>query len=387
MATVTMKELLEAGVHFGHQVRRWNPKMKEYIFGERNGIYIIDLQKTQRMFKEAMKFITGLTGEGTTKTILFVGTKRQAQDAIKEEALRCNQFYINQRWLGGLLTNFQTIQKSIKRYKEIEAMQADGRIEQYAKKERLEIERERLALEKNLSGIKEMRKLPDAIFVIDTNKEEIAVKEANRLGIPVVAIVDTNCSPEGVDYVIPGNDDALRAVRLFSSRIADAIAEGQQLAQQKEAEEAAIAAEQAKASGVTVDIQQRQQRDRGERGDRGGRGRDRGRGDRGDRRGAGGPGAGGGRPEGGRSENRGDRGDRGPRRAAAAAAAPQALAQAAPASAAPVPTPAESPAPPVEVAPQPVELPTPVPAAAVETPAAPAPIQEAVQEANAAESA
>ncbi|MBK7600159.1 MAG: 30S ribosomal protein S2 [Acidobacteria bacterium] len=273
-----MKELLEAGVHFGHQVRRWNPKMKEYIFGERNGIYIIDLQKTQRMFKEAMKFLATLTGEGTNKTVLFVGTKRQAQDAIKEEALRCNQFYINQRWLGGLLTNFQTIQKSIKRYKDIEAMQADGRIEQYAKKERLEIERERLALEKNLSGIKEMKRLPDAIFVIDTNKEEIAVKEANRLGIPVVAIVDTNCTPEGVDYIIPGNDDALRAVRLFASRIADSIAEGQQLAQQKEAEEAAIAAEQAKASGVTVDIAQRQQRDRGERGGRG-----RGRGDRSER--------------------------------------------------------------------------------------------------------
>lgn len=359
MATVTMKELLEAGVHFGHQVRRWNPKMKEYIFGERNGIYIIDLQKTQRMFKEAMKFISSLAGEGTNKTILFVGTKRQAQDAIKEEALRCNQFYINQRWLGGLLTNFQTIQKSIKRYKEIEAMQADGRIEQYAKKERLEIERERLALEKNLSGIKEMRKLPDAIFVIDTNKEEIAVKEANRLGIPVVAIVDTNCSPEGVDYVIPGNDDALRAVRLFSSRIADAIAEGQQLAQQKEAEEAAMAAEQAKAGGVTVDIQQRQQRDRGERGDRGGRGRDRdrNRGDRGDRRGGGGAGAG------GRGENRGDRGDRGPRRAAAAAAGQ---------SPAPASTPAPVPAAPAEAAPivqQPVEVPVPVVA---EVPAAPA---------------
>ncbi|HMV83198.1 MAG TPA: 30S ribosomal protein S2 [Blastocatellia bacterium] len=365
MATVTMKELLEAGVHFGHQVRRWNPKMKEYIFGERNGIYIIDLQKTQRMFKEAMKFISGLAGEGTNKTILFVGTKRQAQDAIKEEALRCNQFYINQRWLGGLLTNFQTIQKSIKRYKEIEAMQADGRIEQYAKKERLEIERERQALEKNLSGIKEMRKLPDAIFVIDTNKEEIAVKEANRLGIPVVAIVDTNCSPEGVDYVIPGNDDALRAVRLFSSRIADAIAEGQQLAQQKEAEEAAIAAEQAKASGVTVDIQQRQQRDRGERGDRGGRGRDRDRnrgerGDRGDRRGPGGGG--------GRGDNRGDRGDRGPRRAAAAAAGGQ--------SQAPVPqAPAEAAA---SVAQPPVETPAPV---AAEVPAAP------VQEVGVAETA
>lgn len=282
MATVTMKELLEAGVHFGHQVRRWNPKMKEYIFGERNGIYIIDLQKTQRMFKEAMKFLSTLTGEGTDKTVLFVGTKRQAMDAIKEEALRCNQFYINQRWLGGLLTNFQTIQKSIKRYKEIEAMQADGRIDQYAKKERLQIERERLALEKNLSGIKEMKRLPSAIFIIDTNKEDIAVKEANRLGIPVVAVVDTNCTPEGIDYVIPGNDDALRAVRLFASRIADSIMEGQQLAQQKEAEEALAAAEQAKAGGG-----ESRQQERGERGERGGRGRDRdrdrGRGGRGGR--------------------------------------------------------------------------------------------------------
>jgi small subunit ribosomal protein S2 len=292
-----MKELLEAGVHFGHQVRRWNPKMKEYIFGERNGIYIIDLQKTQRMFKEAMKFLATLTSVGTDKTILFVGTKRQAQDAIKEEAIRCNQFYVNQRWLGGLLTNFQTIQKSIKRFKEIEAMQSDGRIEQYAKKERLQIERERLALEKNLSGIKEMKRLPDAIFVIDTNKEEIAVKEARRLGIPVVAVVDTNCTPEGVNYIIPGNDDALRAVRLFASRIADAILEGQQMAQQKEAEEAAMAAEQAKASGVTVEIAPRQQRERGERGGRG-RDRDRNRGDRrhrndrNERRGPGGPGGG-----------------------------------------------------------------------------------------------
>src|SRR5262245_13375592 len=277
-----MKELLEAGVHFGHQVRRWNPKMKEYIFGERNGIYIIDLQKTQRMFKEAIKFVTNMSGEGTSKTILFVGTKRQAQDAIKEEALRCNQFYVNQRWLGGLLTNFQTIQKSIKRFKEIEAMQADGRIEAYAKKERLQIERERLALEKNLSGIKEMKRLPDMLFVIDTNKEEIAVKEANKLGIPVVAVVDTNCTPEGVDYVIPGNDDALRAVRLFAARIADAILEGQQLAQQKEAEEAAIAAERRATEGVTVEFTPRQPRERGERGDRG-RGRDRGRGERGER--------------------------------------------------------------------------------------------------------
>jgi small subunit ribosomal protein S2 len=357
-----MKELLEAGVHFGHQVRRWNPKMKEYIFGERNGIYIIDLQKTQRMFKEAMKFVSNVSSEGTNKTILFVGTKRQAQDAIKEEALRCNQFYINQRWLGGLLTNFQTIQKSIKRYKEIEAMQADGRIEQYAKKERLEIERERQALEKNLAGIKEMRKLPDVIFIIDTGKEEIAVKEANRLGIPVVAIVDTNCSPEGVDYVVPGNDDALRAVRLFASRIADAIVEGQQLAQQKEAEEAAAAAEQAKVSGVTVDIQQRQQRERGERGGRG-RDRDRGRGERGDRRG-------GGRGEGGRGDHRGDRG---PRRAAAAAA-----------HAAPAPAPSEAPA--AAPAPEAAPLPAP-PVEAVETPAAPAPPVAEAAEASVAESA
>jgi small subunit ribosomal protein S2 len=287
LATVTMKELLEAGVHFGHQVRRWNPKMKEFIFGERNGIYIIDLQKTQRMFKEAMKFLTTLSSEGTNRTVLFVGTKRQAMDSIREEALRCNQFYINQRWLGGLLTNFQTIQKSIKRFKEIEAMQADGRIEQYAKKERLQIERERLALEKNLSGIKEMKRLPDAIFIIDTNKEEIAVKEANRLGIPVVAVVDTNCTPEGVRFVIPGNDDALRAVRLFTSRIADSILEGHQMAQQKEAEEAVSAAEQAKISGVAGDANRgSRDRDRGsrDRGDRGARDRDRGRlGDR-DRR-------------------------------------------------------------------------------------------------------
>lgn len=268
MATVTMKELLEAGVHFGHQVRRWNPKTKEFIFGERNGIYIIDLQKTQRMFKDAIKFVTDMTSQGTNRTVLFVGTKRQAQDAIRDEALRCSQYFINQRWLGGLLTNFATIQKSIKRLKEIEAMQADGRIEQFAKKERLHIDREREALEKNLSGIKDLKRLPDAIFVIDTNKEEIAVKEANRLGIPVIAVVDTNCSPEGVDFIIPGNDDALRAVRLFASRIADAVIEGQQIAQQKETEEAALQAEQAAASGQTAETA-RPRRERGERGERG----------------------------------------------------------------------------------------------------------------------
>ncbi len=355
MATVTMKELLEAGVHFGHQVRRWNPKMKEYIFGERNGIYIIDLQKTQRMFKEALKYVTSLSGEGSEKIFLFVGTKRQAQDAIKEEAIRCNQYYINQRWLGGLLTNFQTIQKSIKRYKEIEAMQADGRIDAYAKKERLQIERERLALERNLSGIKDMRRLPDAIFIIDTNKEEIAVKEAARLNIPVVAVVDTNCSPDGITQIIPGNDDALRAVRLFAARIADAIIEGQAVAQAKEAEEAAIRAEQ----GITEQAAPRGPRGGGDRDrrDRGPRGeRDRGdRGDRGERR----P-----RPAGDRPAGDRPMGDRGPRRDARPAPVPTAAAPVA----APAVAPAEAAAP-VE-APVPVEnapVPTAPMAAVVET--------------------
>ena len=229
MASVTMKELLEAGVHFGHQVRRWNPKMKEYIFGERNGIYIIDLQKTQKMFRDAIQFVTNLVAEDRGKTVLFVGTKRQAQDAIREEAERAGMFYVNQRWLGGLLTNFQTVQKSIKRLKDLEAMQTDGRYEKMTKKERIKLDRERESLNKNLSGIKTMSRLPDAVFIIDVRKEEIAVAEANRLGIPVVAVVDTNCSPDGIDYVIPGNDDALRAVRLFASRIADAVLEGQQM--------------------------------------------------------------------------------------------------------------------------------------------------------------
>jgi len=229
LVTVTMKELLEAGVHFGHQVRRWNPKMKEYIFGERNGIYIIDLQKTQKMFREALQYVTNMVAEDRGKTILFVGTKRQAQDAVREEAERANQFYVNQRWLGGLLTNFQTVQKSIKRLKDLEAMQTDGRYEKLTKKERIKLDRERQGLEKTLSGIKGMTRLPDSVFVIDVRKEEIAVAEANKLGIPVIAVVDTNCSPEGVDYVIPGNDDALRAVRLFASRIADAVLEGQQM--------------------------------------------------------------------------------------------------------------------------------------------------------------
>ncbi len=225
-----MKELLEAGVHFGHQVRRWNPKMKEFIFGERNGIYIIDLQKTQRMFREAITFVTNIIAEDKGKTVLFVGTKRQAQDAIREESEKCGQYYVNQRWLGGLLTNFQTVQKSIKRLKDLEAMQTDGRYEKLTKKERIKLDRERESLNKNLSGIKSMTRLPDCVFIIDVKKEEIAVAEANRLGIPIVAVVDTNCSPEGIDYVIPGNDDALRAVRLFASRISDAIIEGNQIA-------------------------------------------------------------------------------------------------------------------------------------------------------------
>jgi small subunit ribosomal protein S2 len=244
-----MKELLEAGVHFGHQVRRWNPKMKEYIFGERNGIYIIDLQKTQRMFRDAIGFVTNAIAEDRGKTVLFVGTKRQAQDAVREEAERSGQYYVNQRWLGGLLTNFQTVQKSIKRLKDLEAMQTDGRYEKLTKKERIKLDREREGLNKNLSGIKAMSRLPDIVFIIDVRKEEIAVAEANRLGIPIVAVVDTNCSPEGIDYVIPGNDDALRAVRLFASRIADSILEGQQIATEggvaAQAEEDQVAAGEA----------------------------------------------------------------------------------------------------------------------------------------------
>ncbi len=224
-----MKELLEAGVHFGHQVRRWNPKMKEYIFGERNGIYIIDLQKTQKLFRDALNYVTESLTERPNQKVLFVGTKRQAQDAIKEEAERCGQFYINNRWLGGLLTNFDTVKKSINKLKEIETMREDGRFEMLTKKERLGLDREYEKLMKNLSGIKDMNGMPDMMFIIDVRKEDIAVKEANRLDIPIVAVVDTNCSPEGIDHVIPGNDDALRAIRLFASRIADAILEGKQI--------------------------------------------------------------------------------------------------------------------------------------------------------------
>jgi small subunit ribosomal protein S2 len=224
-----MKELLEAGVHFGHQVRRWNPKMKEYIFGERNGIYIIDLQKTQKLFRDALNYVSESLSQRPNQKVLFVGTKRQAQEAIKEEAERCGQYYVNNRWLGGLLTNYQTVQRSIKKLKDIETMREDGRFELLTKKERLKLDREHEGLMKNLAGIKDMGGPPDMMFIIDVRKEDIAVKEANRLDIPIVAVVDTNCSPEGIDHVIPGNDDALRAIRLFASRIADAIIEGKQI--------------------------------------------------------------------------------------------------------------------------------------------------------------
>jgi small subunit ribosomal protein S2 len=225
---ISMKELLEAGVHFGHQTKRWNPKMKEYIFGERNGIYIIDLQKTLKLFKDAMRYVGDMAAQG--KTVLFVGTKRQAQEAIAEEATRAGQYYINQRWLGGLLTNMTTVQKSIKRLKELDAMAEEGTWAGRAKKEVIRLERERKHLNLNLAGIKDMRGLPDVMFVIDSNKEGIAVEEAKKLGISVVAVVDTNCDPDKVDYVIPGNDDALRAIRLFTTKIADAVVEGRQLA-------------------------------------------------------------------------------------------------------------------------------------------------------------
>lgn len=228
MPSISMKELLEAGVHFGHQTKRWNPKMKEYIFGERNGIYIVDLQKTLKLFKDAMRFVAEMAAQN--KTVLFVGTKRQAQEAIAEEATRCEMYYVNNRWLGGLLTNWSTAQRSIKRYKELDAMATENNWEGRPKKEIGRLERERKHMESNLKGIKDMHGLPDLLFVIDSSKESIAVKEARKLGIPVVAVVDTNCDPDDVDYVIPGNDDALRAIRLFTNKISEAVIEGRALA-------------------------------------------------------------------------------------------------------------------------------------------------------------
>ena len=232
MPSISMKELLEAGVHFGHQTKRWNPKMKEYIFGERNGIYIVDLQKTLKLFKDAMRYVGEMAAMG--KTVLFVGTKRQAQEAIAEEATRCGMYYVNNRWLGGLLTNMTTVQKSIKRLKELDDLANEHNWAGRSKKEVGRLERERKHLQSNLAGIKDMPGLPDVMFVIDSNKENIAVLEARRLGIPVVAVVDTNCDPEVVDHVIPGNDDALRAIRLFTTKIADACIEGRALATEQD---------------------------------------------------------------------------------------------------------------------------------------------------------
>ncbi|KRT75166.1 MAG: 30S ribosomal protein S2, small subunit ribosomal protein S2 [Candidatus Rokubacteria bacterium CSP1-6] len=238
--TVTMKELLEAGVHFGHQTKRWNPKMQKYIFGERNGIYIIDLQKTLKKFREAYAFIRELAAGGGT--VLFVGTKKQAQETVFDEASRCGMFYVNQRWLGGTLTNFATINRSIGRLKRLDEMQETGEYERLPKKEVLGLERERQKLEKALVGIKGMDRVPSAVFIIDPKKERIAVAEAQRLAIPIVAIVDTNCDPTGIDYPIPGNDDAIRAVRLISSRLADAILEGRGTLAKEEPEEGAAEA-------------------------------------------------------------------------------------------------------------------------------------------------
>ncbi|MCI5125030.1 MAG: 30S ribosomal protein S2 [Candidatus Electrothrix sp. AR5] len=219
-----MREMLEAGLHFGHQTRRWNPKMKPYIYGPRNGIYIINLDATMKMFRTAFSYIQNAVADGGS--IMFVGTKRQAQAIIKEQAIRCDMFYVNHRWLGGMMTNFQTVKNSVDRLKKIEAMQEDGSINRFPKKEILKMEKERIKLERNVGGIKNMRKLPDVLFVIDPRKEEIAISEAKKLGIPVVALTDTNCSPDGIEHLIPGNDDAIRAIRLITSQIANAVLEG-----------------------------------------------------------------------------------------------------------------------------------------------------------------
>jgi small subunit ribosomal protein S2 len=243
LAAIAMKDLLEAGVHFGHQTKRWNPKMKEFIFGERNGIYIVDLSKTVKLFREAEEFVRKLAAEG--RTILFVGTKRQAQDVVAEEAQRSGMYYVNERWLGGLLTNFATIQRSLGRLRDLETMATDGRYDTLSKKEIARSEKERRKLQKNLEGIRGMSRLPDAVFVVDTRKEKIAVDEARKLKIPVIGIVDTNCDPDEVDFVIPGNDDALRAIRLLVSRIADAAIAGREVKQSEDLEVARDAAEAA----------------------------------------------------------------------------------------------------------------------------------------------
>jgi small subunit ribosomal protein S2 len=258
--SINMKELLEAGVHFGHQTRRWNPKMKPYIFGSRNGIHIIDLQRTVKLFAKAYEFIVHTVADGYA--VLFVGTKKQAHDSIIEESERCGMFFVVNRWLGGTLTNFQTIRKSIARLKELEGMKRDGSINRYTKKEVIKMERELLKLEKNLGGIKDMDNLPGAVFIVDPKKEAVATREVRKLGIPLVAIADSNCEPDDIDYIIPGNDDAIRAVRLFCSKIADACIEGHDLAEQRlkaeaerarEAEEAEEAAAEETEPGAAAE--------------------------------------------------------------------------------------------------------------------------------------
>lgn len=268
MSHITMKQLLEAGVHFGHQTRRWNPKMKPFIFGERNGIHIIDLQQTLKYFEVAYEFAKSVTAEGGK--ILFVGTKKQAQDAIKEEAQRCGMPYVNFRWLGGTLTNFRTIRQSVEKLKRLETWFADGTIERFLKKERLIMERLKKKLERNLEGIKDMDSLPQALYVVDPVWEEIAVKEARKLGIPIIAIVDTNCDPDLIDYIIPGNDDAIRAVKLITSKIADACLEGQEIYKEKmlamadkevSFEEEMLKAEEKKAEEILEEILAEEERE------------------------------------------------------------------------------------------------------------------------------
>jgi small subunit ribosomal protein S2 len=255
MSYVTMRQMLEAGLHFGHQTRRWNPKMKPYIYGPRNGIYIINLDKTMRLFHRAYDFVTDVVARGGN--VLFVGTKRQAQDIIREEAERCGMYFINHRWLGGTLTNYQTIRKGIERLKSIEAMQEDGSINRFPKKEILLMEKERIKLTRNIGGIKHMRSHPAAVFVVDPRKEQIAVREANTLNIPVIALADTNCDPQGLDYIIPGNDDAIRAIRLITSKLADAIIAGKAQAEENTAvtdELAAAMAAKEAAATAAVDL-------------------------------------------------------------------------------------------------------------------------------------
>ncbi len=253
MAYVTMKELLEAGVHFGHQTKRWNPKMKPYIFGARNGIYIIDLQRTVRMFKTAYDFIADTVAGG--KSVLFVGTKKQARDSIYEESNRCEMFYVHNRWLGGMLTNFQTIKQSIDRLNYLNDIQNDGSIELFPKKERLKLGKERIKLDNNLGGIRTMNGLPGALFIVDPKNEAIAVREGRRLNIPIVAIVDTNCDPDDIDYIIPGNDDAIRAIRLITSRMADACIVGQErFAEKQQAEADKVVAEESEVTAVSADL-------------------------------------------------------------------------------------------------------------------------------------